>query len=162
MFKYFFVCSLGAMILSKLIQIEHCLLKRGQNLTKPEKDDRRKRSQIWTILGQKKKRANQKVQFRHARKIFQGSRRMLVGLLLHFLLLLKKRTNVFFFSAYDNTTEGIEQTYYMIYGSIQNVLATGITRIKIEDQVNQTAHFHQDRSSKRKNEISIKSFRRNE
>ena len=50
----------------------------------------------------------------------------------------------------------------MIYGSIQNVQATGITRIKIEDQVNQTAHFHQDRSSKRKNEISIKSFRRNE
>ena len=62
---------------------------------------------------------------------------MLVGLPLHFLLLLKKSTNGSFFSAYDNTTErikqGFEQTYYMIYGSIQNVLAIGITGRKMED-----------------------------
>ena len=31
----------------------------------------------------------------------------------------------------------------MIYGSIQNVLAIGITGRKIEYQVNQTAHFYQ-------------------
>ena len=37
---------------------------------------------------------------------------------------------VFFLSAYDNTTDGIkqkfEQTYWMIYGSIKNVVAIGI------------------------------------
>ena len=53
----------------------------------------------------------------------------------------------FFLSAYDNTTDGIkqkfEQTYWMIYGSIKNVLAIGITRRKTEDQVNQTAYFYQ-------------------
>ena len=67
---------------------------------------------------------------------------------------LKKVQTVFFFSAYDNTTEGIkqrfEQTYYMIYGSIQNVLAIGITGRKIEDQVNQIAHFYQDDLVKKK------------
>ena len=31
----------------------------------------------------------------------------------------------------------------MIYGSIQNVLAIGITGRKTEDQVNQIAHFYQ-------------------
>ena len=72
---------------------------------------------------------------------------MLVGLPLHFLLLLKKSTNSFFFSAYDNTTESIkqrfEQTYYMIYGSIQNVLAIGMTGRKMKDQINQIGHFYQ-------------------
>ena len=72
---------------------------------------------------------------------------MLVGLPLHFLLLLKKRTNRFFFSTYDNTTESIkqrfEQTYYMIYGSIQNVLAIGMTGRKMKDQINQIGHFYQ-------------------
>ena len=55
---------------------------------------------------------------------------MNAGLLLHFLLLLKNSTNGFFFSVYGNTTKGIkqrfEQTYYMIYCLIQNVLAIGI------------------------------------
>ena len=73
---------------------------------------------------------------------------MKAGLPLHFLLLLKKCRNRFFFSAYDNTTEGIkqrfEQTCYMIYYSIQNVLAIGIKGRKIEDQVNQTVPFYQD------------------
>ena len=32
----------------------------------------------------------------------------------------------------------------MIYGSIQNVLTIGITGRKIEDYVNQIAHFYQD------------------
>ena len=79
---------------------------------------------------------------------------MLVGLPLHFLLLLKKRTNRFFFSTYDNTTESIkqrfEQTYYMIYGSIQNVLAIGITGRKMEDQINQIGHFYQGNLEKEK------------
>ena len=65
---------------------------------------------------------------------------MNAGLALHLLLLLKKSTDVFFFSAYGNTTEGIkqrfEQTYYMIYCSIQNVLTIGIKGRKIEEQVN--------------------------
>ena len=69
---------------------------------------------------------------------------ILVGLPLNFLLLLKKVQRTFF-SAYDNTTEGIkqrfEQTYYMIYGSIQNVLVLRILWRKIENQVNQIAHF---------------------
>ena len=79
---------------------------------------------------------------------------MLVGLQLHFLLLLKKSTNRFFFSAYNNTTESIkqrfEQTYYMIYGSIQNVLAIGMTGRKMEDQINQTGHFYQGNLVKEK------------
>ena len=44
-----------------------------------------------------------------------------------------------------NPTEGIkqrfEQTYDMIYCSIQNVLAIGIKGRKIEDQVNQIVPF---------------------
>ena len=36
-----------------------------------------------------------------------------------------------------------EQTYFMIYGSIQNILAIGITGRKTEVQVNQIAHFYQ-------------------
>ena len=79
---------------------------------------------------------------------------MLVGLPFHFLLLLKK------FSAYDSTTEGIkqrfEQTYYMIYGLIQNVLAIGITGRKIEDQVNQIAHFYQGNLVKEKMKSPLK------
>ena len=43
----------------------------------------------------------------------------------------------------------------MIYRSIQNVLAVGITVGKIEDQVNQIAHISR-RFSKRKNEIPLK------
>ena len=78
---------------------------------------------------------------------------MLVGLPLHFSLLLKKSTN-------DNTTEGIkqrfEQTYYMIYDSIQNVLAIGITLRKIEDQVNQIAHFYQGDLIKEKMKSPLK------
>ena len=90
---------------------------------------------------------------------------MLIGLPLHFLFLLKKSLNVFFFfRAYDNTIEGIkqrfEQTYYRIYGSIQNVLAISITGRKIKDQVNQIAHFYQ--GSERKNEILINIFRHND
>ena len=85
---------------------------------------------------------------------------MLVGLRLHFLLLLKKKYKWFFFSAYDNTTDGIkkrfEQTYYMIYGSIQNVLAIGITWRKIEDQVNQIAHFYQGDLVKEKMKSPLK------
>ena len=78
---------------------------------------------------------------------------MLVVLPLHFLLLLKKVLTAFF-STYDNSTDGIKQSFeqicYMIYGSIQNVLAIGITGRKIEDQVNQIAHFHQDNLVKEK------------
>ena len=56
-----------------------------------------------------------------------------------------------------------EQTYYVIYGSIQNVLAIGITGRKIEDQDKQVAHFYQgDLVKKKINEIPIKSFRRND
>ena len=84
---------------------------------------------------------------------------MLVGLPFHFLLLLKK------FSAYRNTTEGIkqrfEQTYYMIYGLIQNVLAIGITGKKNRRSGQPNCTFLSRQSSKRKNEIPIKSFRRN-
>ena len=91
---------------------------------------------------------------------------MLVGLPLCFLLLLKKKYKRIFFSAYENTTEGIKQrfekTYFMIYCSIQNVLPIGITGRKIEDQVNQIAHFSQGNVVKEKNEIRIKSFRRND
>ena len=72
------------------------------------------------------------------------------GLPLHFLLLLKKSANsflFFFFITYGNTTEDIkqrfEQNYYMTYCSIQNVLAVGIKRRKIEDQVNQIVPFYQ-------------------
>ena len=85
---------------------------------------------------------------------------MLVGLPLHFLLLLKKKCKRFFFSAYDNTTEGIkqrfEQTYYMIFGSIENVLPIGITRRKIKDQVNQIADFHQGDLVKEKRKSPLK------
>ena len=55
---------------------------------------------------------------------------MNAGLPLHFLLLLKKSTNGSFLSAYGSTSEDIkqkfEQTYYMIYCSIQNVLVISI------------------------------------
>ena len=71
---------------------------------------------------------------------------MNAGRPLHFLLLVKKIKTVFF-SAYDNTTEDIkqrfEQTYYILYCSIQNVLAIGIKERKIEDQVNQMVPFYQ-------------------
>ena len=54
---------------------------------------------------------------------------------------------VFFLSAYGNTTDSIkqkfEQTCWMIYGSIKNVLTIGITRRKREDQVNQIVYFYQ-------------------
>ena len=43
----------------------------------------------------------------------------------------------------------------MIYSSIQNVLAIGITGRKTEDQVHQIAHFHQGDLVK-KNEILLK------
>ena len=60
---------------------------------------------------------------------------------------IKQAQMVFFFNVYDNTTEAIKQriehTYYMIYGSIQNVLTIGITGRKIEDQINQIAYFYQ-------------------
>ena len=63
---------------------------------------------------------------------------------LHFLLLLKKYKRVFSVLMI-NPTEGIkqrfEQTYDMIYCSIQNVLAIGIKGRKIEDQVNQIVPF---------------------
>ena len=55
-----------------------------------------------------------------------------------------------------------EQTYYVIYCSIQNVLAIGIKGRKIEDQANQIVPFYQRDPSKRKNDIPIKSFRRND
>ena len=45
-----------------------------------------------------------------------------------------------------------EQTYSMIYGLIQNVLTIGITGRKIEDQVNQIAHFYQGNLLKEKTE----------
>ena len=44
----------------------------------------------------------------------------------------------------------------MIYGSIQNVLAIGITVRKIEDQVNQTAHFYQGDLVKEKMKSPLK------
>ena len=44
----------------------------------------------------------------------------------------------------------------MIYGSIQNVLAIGITGRKIEDQVNQIAHFHQGYLVKEKMKSPLK------
>ena len=44
----------------------------------------------------------------------------------------------------------------MIYGSIQNVLAIGIIGRKIEDQVNQTAHFYQDDLVKEKMKSLLK------
>ena len=48
-----------------------------------------------------------------------------------FLVTPKKKYKLCFFSAYYNTTESIKQRfaqiYYMIYGSIQNVLAIGTT-----------------------------------
>ena len=72
---------------------------------------------------------------------------MNAGLPLHFLLLIKRNTNGFFFNAYYNTTEGnkhwFEQTSYMIYCSIQNVLAIDLKGRKIEDQVNQIVSFYQ-------------------
>ena len=53
---------------------------------------------------------------------------------------------VFFFITYGNTEDikqRFEQNYYMNYWSIQNVLAIGIKRRKIEDQVNQIVPFYQ-------------------
>ena len=44
----------------------------------------------------------------------------------------------------------------MIYGSSQNVLAIGITGRKIEDQVNQTAHFYQGDLIKEKMKSPLK------
>ena len=44
----------------------------------------------------------------------------------------------------------------MIYGSIQNVLASGITGSKIEDQVNQITHFYQGDLVKEKMKSPLK------
>ena len=44
----------------------------------------------------------------------------------------------------------------MIYGSIQNVLAIGIKRRKIEDLINQIAHFYQGDLAKEKLKSSLK------
>ena len=44
----------------------------------------------------------------------------------------------------------------MIYGSIQNVLAIGITGRKVEDQVNQIAHFYQGDLVKEKMKSPLK------
>ena len=44
----------------------------------------------------------------------------------------------------------------MIYGSIQNVLAIGITGSKIEDQVNQITHFYQGDLVKEKMKSPLK------
>ena len=50
----------------------------------------------------------------------------------------------------------------MIYGSIQNVLAIGITGRKIEDRVNQIGHFYEGDLAKDKKGNPIKSFRHND
>ena len=49
-----------------------------------------------------------------------------------------------------------EQTYYVIYGSIENVQAIGITGRKIEDQVNKIAHFYQGDLVKEKMKSPLK------
>ena len=73
---------------------------------------------------------------------------------------LKERGFSGFFSTYDNTTEGIkqtfEQTYYMIYGSIKNALAIGITGRKKIRSGQPNCTFLSRRSSKRKNEMPLK------
>ena len=51
----------------------------------------------------------------------------------------------------------------MIYCSIENVLAIGKKKgRKIDNQVNQIVPFYQGNLVKEKNEIPIKSFRRND
>ena len=74
------------------------------------------------------------------------------GLPLHFLLLLKERTNGFF-SGYDKTTESVKQKFertdYMIYCTTQNALSTNFV-------------FWSRRSRKRKIDIPVKSFKRND
>ena len=53
---------------------------------------------------------------------------MNAGLPVHFLLLFKKSTNGCFFLSFllQSIKQRFEQTLYMIYCSIQNVLAIGI------------------------------------
>ena len=83
---------------------------------------------------------------------------MLVYRFISYYLL--KKYKQFFFSVYDRTTEGIkqrfEQTYYMVYCSVQYVVAIGIKGNKIEDQVNQTAPFYQGDLVKQKIKFTLK------
>ena len=67
----------------------------------------------------------------------------------------KEKEKRIYFRDFDNTTEDIkqrlEQTDYMIYRSIQNVLVTDIIRRKLENKFNQIAPFYQGDLVKKKN-----------